>query len=493
MPTIAERFQAETGREKEPVETYSDLDGQTLFTLVHDLYTGRGISSSAIDRIENSLPGNCLFFLVKDEKYLHPDNLELIPIETIKETIRNDSACIFRQQLYINRKINELGYTLFCTSLGYDRNNNEIAGGVIYSNNWNWSGLNEEKLYGFLGGIRRFYDAFSGSRIAADFAKNKSAFRYAVNPADGEIIMSCPPERGGPKIPDEEISRLVTEQLIPAIISNTENDQEYNLLKRHFKNLQISKLNLLGFEFILLSFQPRLADISFSCKNDRLISNFSHQLRGKLGAIRTAASQLSLQEGHIIDHDDITLLTIIESAIKRCDGMISRLNQYAEGNSQMNDNIDLNELLEEIIRERLAELEYPPRLGLALDPELPSLTGDRSKLKTALRELVTNAIEACPPTGEIAATTSIRDESVSVRIRNNLTPDARINAAVAAPDPAQPFISWKSGHAGMGLTIAERIISEHGGELKIEIEPDNLFHVTLLLPIKARIKTTSDE
>ncbi|MEW5923671.1 MAG: hypothetical protein AB1746_06755, partial [Candidatus Zixiibacteriota bacterium] len=219
MPTIAERFQAETGRKKEPVETCNCPDAAMLFTLAFDLYNAGDVRASAIDSIEKSLPGNCLFFLVKEEGYLHPENFELLPIDVIKETIKNDNACIFRQQMYINRKISELACTLFCASLGRDVNGNEIAGGVVYSNNWNWAGVNEEKLYGFLAAVRRFYDAFSGSRTIAEFAGNNSAFRYVVDLSTGGIIMHCPPIGHGP---ETEIDRQVSEYLIPAIISNGE-------------------------------------------------------------------------------------------------------------------------------------------------------------------------------------------------------------------------------------------------------------------------------
>lgn len=483
MPTISERFQAETGRKKEPVETCNHPDAATLFTLAFDLYNAGDVRSSVIDSMEKSLPGNCLFFLAREEGYIHPENFELLPIDVIRETIKNDNACIFRQQMYINRKINELGYTLFCASLGNDVQGNEVAGGVVYSNNWNWSGVNEEKLYGFLGAVRRFYDAFSGSRVISEFAGNKSAFRYVVDLSTGDIIMHSVP-KGGEGISETEINRQVSEYLIPAIIFNDDKGKADELTKQYFKNLQISKLNLPELECVLLTFQPRIPEMSMSDRNDRLIGNFSRRLTGKLGAIQNAAEKLSLREGHVVNKDDIALLAIIDSALQGSVRLVSRLSQYAHSHSQKSDDIDLNALIQDTVRDRLASMESHPRVKLILESETSFFTGDMQQFKMAVEELVVNALEACPPSGEISVTTLSGDEDISVCIQNELTPEARISAAVAAPDPVRPFISWKSGHAGMGLAIAERIITDHEGELILESDPDDIFKATLTLPVR---------
>ena len=484
MPTISERFQAETGRKKEPVETCSHPDAATLFTLAFDLYNAGEVRSSVIDSIEKSLPGNCLFFLAREEGYIHPENFELLPIDVIQETIKNDNACIFRQQMYINRKINELGYTLFCAALGSDVHGNEVAGGVVYSNNWNWSGVNEEKLYGFLGAVRRFYDAFSGSRVISEFAGSKSAFRYVVDLSTGDIIMHSIPKGHGEGIPETEINRQVSEYLIPAIISNSEKEKADELTRQHFRNLQISKLSLPGLECVLLTFQPRIPDMSFPDSNDQLISSFSHRLNGKLGTIQTASQKLSLQEGHVVNKDDIALLAVIDSALQGSIRLVSRLSRYANSHSQKNDDIDLNALIQDTVRDKLASMESHPRVKLILEPDTTLIAGDTQQLKAAIEELLINALEACPPSGEISVTTLTGDEDISVCIQNELTPEARISAAMVTPDSIRPFISLKSEHTGMGLTIAERIITDHEGELTLESDPDNIFKATLSLPVR---------
>ena len=44
-----------------------------------------------------------------------------------------------------------------------------------------------------------------------------------------------------------------------------------------------------------------------------LFSAFAHKLNNKLGALHTASDQLMLEEGNLVDADDVTLAEIIRS------------------------------------------------------------------------------------------------------------------------------------------------------------------------------------
>ena len=322
MPTIAERFQT-ADNSGAPIEAGRGLDAGSLFNLAYDIYSGGSISTAVIENIEKFLPGNCLFFLTRGDQYLHPEKLELIPFETVRETIRNDTACIFRRQLYINRKINEVGCSLFCVSLGYDAAMREIAAGLIYSDNWSRTGLNEECMFGLLGQIRRFYDVFHSSRAVTDFMASSESFRYAVDSATGDIIRRCLPDGLDSSEAVGTLDRQVTKELIPAVLSNT-CEKDDMPTKAWFKNLKISKISLLDYEYLFLSFRPSDSGLRNDKINSRLIGDFTHQLKGKLSAIKTAASQLSMQEGDVINEDDIVLLTVIDTAVQNADELLAR-------------------------------------------------------------------------------------------------------------------------------------------------------------------------
>jgi signal transduction histidine kinase len=52
------------------------------------------------------------------------------------------------------------------------------------------------------------------------------------------------------------------------------------------------------------------------------------------------------------------------------------------------------------------------------------------------------------------------------------------------PRVFEPFYSGKPNGSGLGLTIAERIVSAHGGRIHIDSEPGRGTRVTRLFPLE---------
>jgi signal transduction histidine kinase len=47
-----------------------------------------------------------------------------------------------------------------------------------------------------------------------------------------------------------------------------------------------------------------------------------------------------------------------------------------------------------------------------------------------------------------------------------------------------PFFTTKEGGTGLGLSIAHRIISQHGGDIRLEGEGEKGSHFTISLPLE---------
>lgn len=90
---------------------------------------------------------------------------------------------------------------------------------------------------------------------------------------------------------------------------------------------------------------------------------------------------------------------------------------------------------------------------------------DAEQLALALSNALTNAIEAAPEGSDLTIdSTTDRDGTWRSRLRND-----------GAPVPAEtlshvfePLVSTKAGHAGIGLAVAHRVVSEHGGSVSLE-------------------------
>jgi len=110
-------------------------------------------------------------------------------------------------------------------------------------------------------------------------------------------------------------------------------------------------------------------------------------------------------------------------------------------------------------------------LKTSLEERLPSVRADAPLLRSVIVNLIDNAAESLEdsPCREIRVTTHLRTESDTIEIAvadtgHGISPEDKDKLFL-------PHFSTKERGTGLGLAIAARIISEHGGSLRVE---DNL-------------------
>jgi signal transduction histidine kinase len=126
-------------------------------------------------------------------------------------------------------------------------------------------------------------------------------------------------------------------------------------------------------------------------------------------------------------------------------------------------------------------------LEVALDGVLPT-EGDRLKLRQALTNLLDNAVTYTPEGGTIRLTARPRLRRAVIAVRDT-GPGI---AAQHLPHLCEPFYradaarGGSSGHAGLGLALADWIVRAHGGHLSVESREGVGTVFTLSLPLRAR-------
>lgn len=112
-------------------------------------------------------------------------------------------------------------------------------------------------------------------------------------------------------------------------------------------------------------------------------------------------------------------------------------------------------------------------------PENAVCAFDREQLAQAFGNVLVNAIEAAPEGTDLTIESSIgRDGAWRSRLHNT---GAAVDSAVRSR-LFEPLVSNKLGHAGIGLAVAHRIVSEHGGSITLESDDGG---TTLLVTLPA--------
>jgi signal transduction histidine kinase len=112
----------------------------------------------------------------------------------------------------------------------------------------------------------------------------------------------------------------------------------------------------------------------------------------------------------------------------------------------------------------------PPRDSFNLDAE---------QLAQAFTNALLNAIEAAPEGSDLRIVSSLApDGSWESRLQNP--------GSVVAPDVLagafEPLVTTKSGHVGIGLAVAQRVMSDHGGSMSLDSDTHAGTTVTFVLP-----------
>jgi len=123
---------------------------------------------------------------------------------------------------------------------------------------------------------------------------------------------------------------------------------------------------------------------------------------------------------------------------------------------------NINEIIEELmqfvgVEFRDANVEVKKNL----DNTIPGVAADESQLRQAFFNLLKNSIESMPQGGTLTVTTEQTDGKVRVLIQ-----DTGEGIADGCLDRIfDPFFSTRKGGTGLGLSLTQHIIAEHGGAI----------------------------
>ena len=217
------------------------------------------------------------------------------------------------------------------------------------------------------------------------------------------------------------------------------------------KNLQTTQRDLLDAE--------RLATIG------RMASSISHDLRHSLAAVMANAEFLC--ESHLTPEQREDLYSEIRVAVNQMTDLIESLLEFSRTRESLRPSYgDVRSAVDRAVQGVKAHPEFQ-RIRIRISVE-GSTEGwfDFKKLERALLNLLLNACEAVPAeSGKIDIELKRKGENLEIRIEDNGP-----GIAEAVRDRLfDPFVSHgKENGTGMGLTVVQKILQDHGGDIAVE-------------------------
>ena len=217
------------------------------------------------------------------------------------------------------------------------------------------------------------------------------------------------------------------------------------------KNLQKTQRELLDAE--------RLATIG------RMASSISHDLRHSLAAVIANAEFLC--ESNLTPGQREDLYAEIRIAVNQMTELIESLLEFSRTRESLRPTYgDVRSAVDRAVQGVKAHPEFQ-RIRIRISAEGPTEGWfDFKKLERALLNLLLNACEVVPAeSGKIDIELKRKGESLEIRIEDNGP-----GIAEAVRDRLfEPFVSHgKENGTGMGLTVVQKILQDHGGDVTVE-------------------------
>ena len=195
----------------------------------------------------------------------------------------------------------------------------------------------------------------------------------------------------------------------------------------------------------------------------------AHEIKNPLTPIQLSAQRLRRRLGGRVPDDGGVLEECTGTIIGEVEGLrrlVDEFSRFARMPSLAPKPIDLHRLLEGVIA---LYAETHPAVALRADfaPDVPTLEADGDQLKRAILNLIDNAVES--GASEVAVATAVNRGAgrIQIVVADNgpgIAPDARDRVFL-------PYFSTKTTGMGLGLPIVHQIVTDHGGQIRVD---DNL-------------------
>jgi len=198
----------------------------------------------------------------------------------------------------------------------------------------------------------------------------------------------------------------------------------------------------------------------------------SHDLRAPLRAINGFIQMLLEDNVEKLDDEGKRIGTIIQGNSRKMGVLIDDLLAFSQLNRQRMalSRIDMEELVREVVKE-LHDPDTGRKIGITIR-HLPQVKGDRSLLKQAIVNLLSNSIKFTRPREEaVIEIGNFKKDHQSIYYIKDNGVGFSMKYADKIYNVFQRLHSEKEFEGtGIGLALVQRIINRHGGKIWVEAE-----------------------
>jgi two-component system sensor histidine kinase PilS (NtrC family) len=270
-------------------------------------------------------------------------------------------------------------------------------------------------------------------------------------------------------------------------------NEEHALLEIKTSLLKSDDMQLKGFIVIIndITLKQKLEDISkqseFLNSLREMSLGIAHEIRNPLTSVRSGVQEISNQLKSQLSEDQNTLIKTIIKESERLNNLVSNFIDFTRDRKPVLQPTDIMEIINEVVL--MIRQATPKGTEIKTDLQAGKLICniDAEQIKQVIYNIIINALE------------SSADEKCEISVKtlkstNPLLISAREGVMIEITDCGkgiqpqhvnrifEPFFTTKSEGIGLGLSIAKRIVENHGGNITIESKLDKGTAFSIWLP-----------
>ena len=215
-----------------------------------------------------------------------------------------------------------------------------------------------------------------------------------------------------------------------------------------------------------------------------LAAGVAHSIRNPLTSVKMRLFSMERTVG--LSESEREDLKVIAEEIRHIDGIVRNFLEYSRRprlRMQKVSPSDVVDMALNLLKQRLDS--YGVEVRLSRQSWLPEIYADPDQLKEALVNLLVNSSEAMGYGGLIVIREEeVVDEPWGRKVVIRVSDDGPGFPESIQGELFEPFFTTKEEGTGLGLTIAARIIEEHGGKLELSSREGEGAISTISLPVR---------
>ena len=203
----------------------------------------------------------------------------------------------------------------------------------------------------------------------------------------------------------------------------------------------------------------------------RMSAMVAHEIRNPLSSIGLNTELLQEEIAERLPAESEEATALLKSICREVDRLTEVTDEYLRFARLPKPQLvpeHLAVILQELLQFVAGELrEAGIELHERLQSDLPPVKADANQLRQAFLNLLRNSMESMPQGGRLTVSSEAVDGLVRVRISDTgrgIDPDSLDHIF-------DPFFSTRENATGLGLSLTQQIVSEHGGHIRCESRP----------------------